>query len=377
MARAGIYKSEVVRARNNLLAMGRYPSVDAIRIELGNTGSKGTIHRYLKEIDEEDGDRTGPKVAVSEAIQDLSARLAERLHEEAEQRLAALTEKHNAQLTEMNNVIAALRNEVDGFRSQVERLTAEIATERAAHQETQSRSQGEKLTCTKTMQRVQDLEELRGQEEVHRLSLEEKHRHAREALDHFRTAAKEQREQDQRQFEQQIQFLQSELKGAKDALNAKQQELIRSHEDNARLSNEVMNQQHDTHRLETELRTLRTAKEQLGISEISNQHLAQRLDDATQQEAALKRENQENRERLQSALAASQALEVELASAKAVVAVQQAQIIQWLRVKSDKDADPVKTEKAGVQEERFGPKPQKASEAQTSQRNDLNREKVQ
>lgn len=161
MARAGIYKSEVVRARNNLLAMGRYPSVDAIRIELGNTGSKGTIHRYLKEIDEEDGDRTGPKVAVSEAIQDLSARLAERLHEEAEQRLATLTEKHNAQLAELNNVIAALRNEVDGFRSQVERLTAEIATERTAHQETQSRLQEEKLTSTRFMQRVQDLEELR------------------------------------------------------------------------------------------------------------------------------------------------------------------------------------------------------------------------
>ena len=34
MARAGIYKSEVVKARNNLLAMGRYPSIDAIRGEL-------------------------------------------------------------------------------------------------------------------------------------------------------------------------------------------------------------------------------------------------------------------------------------------------------------------------------------------------------
>ena len=110
MARAGIYKSEVVRARNNLLAVGRYPSVDAIRIELGNTGSKGTIHRYLREIDEEEGGRSGAKVAVSEAIQDLSARLAERLHEEAEQRIAALTDKHNAQLTHLNNVIAALRN---------------------------------------------------------------------------------------------------------------------------------------------------------------------------------------------------------------------------------------------------------------------------
>lgn len=47
MARASIYKSEVLRARNNLLAQGRYPSIDSVRIELGNTGSKATIHRYL------------------------------------------------------------------------------------------------------------------------------------------------------------------------------------------------------------------------------------------------------------------------------------------------------------------------------------------
>ena len=30
MARAGIYKSQVVRARNNLMAMGRYPSIDVL-----------------------------------------------------------------------------------------------------------------------------------------------------------------------------------------------------------------------------------------------------------------------------------------------------------------------------------------------------------
>jgi hypothetical protein len=50
MARSGIYKSEVVRARNKLLATGVNPSIDAVRAELGNTGSKSTIHRYLKEI---------------------------------------------------------------------------------------------------------------------------------------------------------------------------------------------------------------------------------------------------------------------------------------------------------------------------------------
>ena len=351
MARAGIYKSEVVRARNNLLAMGRYPSVDAIRIELGNTGSKGTIHRYLKEIDEEEGGNAGAKVAVSEAIQDLSARLAERLHEEAEHRISALTDQHTAQLNDLNNVIAALRNEVDGFRSQAERVAIEIATERAMHQETQTRLQEEKLTSTRLIQRVQDLEEQRGKEETHRLSLEEKHRNAREALDHFRTAAKEQRDQDQRQYEQQIQFLQSELRSAKDALNTKQQELITSHEDNARLSSEVTHARNDAHRLEAELRTLRAAKEQLGIAETTNQQLIQRLAEAEQREDTLKRDIQENAERLKATIIALQKHEVELAAARAVVAMQQEQILQRLPPPPGKGSGNKKTENTGGQDE--------------------------
>ena len=79
MARGGIYKSEVVRARANLLAQGRYPSVDAIRVELGNTGSKSTIQRYLKEIEEEQGGRASSAAGLSDAIKDLAARLAEQL----------------------------------------------------------------------------------------------------------------------------------------------------------------------------------------------------------------------------------------------------------------------------------------------------------
>lgn len=62
MARGGIYKSEVIRARTTLLSQGIYPSIDAVRQELGNTGSKATIHRYLKEIGEEAycaGSKTG------------------------------------------------------------------------------------------------------------------------------------------------------------------------------------------------------------------------------------------------------------------------------------------------------------------------------
>ena len=73
MARGGIYKSEVVRARQRLLALGRNPTIDAIRLELGNTGSKATIHRYIKEIEEEEGGHSGSKI-LSLAWQNASTR---------------------------------------------------------------------------------------------------------------------------------------------------------------------------------------------------------------------------------------------------------------------------------------------------------------
>ncbi len=49
MARGGISKEAVEQARNALLARRESVSIDAIRIELGNTGPKTTIHRYRNE----------------------------------------------------------------------------------------------------------------------------------------------------------------------------------------------------------------------------------------------------------------------------------------------------------------------------------------
>ena len=43
MARAGLYKGDVQKARDALLAQGKKPSVDAVRVALGNTGSKSFV----------------------------------------------------------------------------------------------------------------------------------------------------------------------------------------------------------------------------------------------------------------------------------------------------------------------------------------------
>ncbi|RFC01393.1 integrase, partial [Klebsiella michiganensis] len=81
MARAGLSRLDVKRARDSLLAQGHHPSIDAIRIALGNTGSKTTIHRYLKELEEEEGAALNRAGSTSDAILDLVGRLAARLHE--------------------------------------------------------------------------------------------------------------------------------------------------------------------------------------------------------------------------------------------------------------------------------------------------------
>ena len=121
MARAGIYKSEVLRARDKLLATGRNPSIDAVREELG-TGSKSTIHRYLKEIEEEEGPATGSRVAVSEALQDLVGRVAERqqMRQQERNRLEAGTYS--------SFVADSLQTVLDVLAAQIQALQQAIQT---------------------------------------------------------------------------------------------------------------------------------------------------------------------------------------------------------------------------------------------------------
>src|SRR5690349_19242769 len=93
MARSGLYKSEVKKARDALVAQSKHPSVDAVRIALGNTGSKTTIHKYLKELEAEDGGAEGRKTSISEALQDLVERLAAQLQDEANARIDEVKEQ--------------------------------------------------------------------------------------------------------------------------------------------------------------------------------------------------------------------------------------------------------------------------------------------
>jgi chromosome segregation ATPase len=232
MARAGLYRSDIQRARDALRAQGKHPSVDAVRVALGNTGSKTTIHRYLKELEEEEAQGLGAKVAVSEALHDLIGRLAGRLREEAETVVAEARQQFEAQLQERSQTLERTRQEAVALSSQLQRTETALRDEQTAHRATKQDLAARLTEIAQLNERIAGLTTRLAERETHVQSLEEKHQHAREALEHYRTSAKEQRDQEQRRHEGQVQELQLGLRQANEGLTGKNHELLQLNREN-------------------------------------------------------------------------------------------------------------------------------------------------
>ncbi|VWC82235.1 Chromosome partition protein Smc [Burkholderia lata] len=238
MARAGITRLDVKRARDALIARKQHASIDAVRVALGNTGSRSTIHRYLQELEEEDevgSAQLSPAESLSAPIQALVGQLAAQLQAEAqkvvdENEAAAAVERQQAS-TERGQLVA----EVDRLRAQLAETNAVLSREQAAHAETRDVAQQRALELERLGQQLRDQIQRVAEQEGFRQSLEEKLVHARDALEHFREAAREQRDQEARRHETQVQQLQAELRKANQTAIVKQNEITSLNTDNGRL----------------------------------------------------------------------------------------------------------------------------------------------
>ncbi|MDT4848705.1 hypothetical protein FQZ97_828030 [compost metagenome] len=253
MARGGINKAVVQKARTALLARGEHPSIDAVRIELGNTGSKTTIHRYLKELEATEQARAKTPLGLSEQLANLVLELAEQMREEAQ---AAVAQEREQLARERRGYEECIR-QAEGRSQQVEIQCAELtehlqAVQQTVHQEQQQRQKAE-VEIVRMHQAERDQQARLQDREEQIYSLEEKHQHARDALEHFRQASKDQREQDQRRHETQVQQLQVEQRQLQQTLMIKQDELTQLNRDNARLLAEARQQQKDLQSLQRKL----------------------------------------------------------------------------------------------------------------------------
>lgn len=329
MARTGLYKSEVKKARDAILSQGRHPSVDAVRIELGNTGSKTTIHKYLKEL-EEDGDLQGRKAAISDALHDLVERLAGQLEDEANERIAGI-EKQQAEMGQAHaHAVTALEVSIAAVKAELIQSHEAMAQEKQSHALTHDLLQKEAITRHTLEQQVADLKERLAENEAHRLSLEEKHQHARDALEHYRESAKEQRDQDIRRHEQQVQQLQAELRQLQQGLVVKQNEVTRLNQEGARLVADISlaqkalyDEQGRRRQLSAELEVLRPVAQRVPLIESQLQDKSKQADSLHTQFTKAVSRIEELQDRIQHQ-------QLELATADGKIAMQQS-LVEELR----------------------------------------------
>ncbi len=336
MARSGLYKSDVKRARDSLIAQSQYPSIDAVRMALGNTGSKTTIHKYLKELEEEEG--AGPqKASISDALQDLVERLAGRLHEEANAGIAHAREQLESREREQAHARNLLEGELNTVRETLRTVEASLSAETASHANTRAALQAEAIARHTAEQQVADLKERLAENEQHRKSLEEKHTHARDALDHYRQSVKDQREQDQRRHEEQVQQVQAELRRQQLATGAKQEEVTKLNQECARLVAELA---HTKQSLYEQLTNGRKFEQKIELLQTLQQHAGdierQLASKIAEVELLAEQLNTVNAE-LAPALERARELELQLAQANAKAAAQE-QIGDQLRAYVDKIA---------------------------------------
>jgi chromosome segregation ATPase len=235
MARGGINKAVVQTARLAILASGENPSIDAVRIEMGNTGSKTTIHRYLKELDDSEARLTITEAPIDDELGELVARLAQRLKDKAQEPIDLALAQFEQQKTALLAQIEALEEAHGELKQQFDIQAAALAQESAALQTVSTSLQTEQTRNAGLSQACGDYELRINDKDEQIRSLEEKHLHAREALEHYRSAIKEQREQEQRRHEGQLQQVQAELRQAQQSAMVRQDEITQLHRDNERL----------------------------------------------------------------------------------------------------------------------------------------------
>jgi chromosome segregation ATPase len=335
VARGGINKALVQQARETIQARGDYPSIDTVRIELGNTGSKTTIHRYLKELEEEEGSRLDDQALLSDTLKEMVSRLAARLQEEAKELVAKADEQHELRAQEWAVSDAERQQAITAAEARISELEPLLAQSEQARIESERNHQAIALSAERLAQQVKDLEALLAEKNTHVQSLEEKHRHARDAMGHYRESVKEQREQDQRRHEQQVQQLHAEQRQLNQTLSIKRSDITQLNTDNARLVAELSEarkrlaaEEARIQQLERQGRVVEekatTLAAQLVASESTQSQQIDMLDDLDNRVDASERERQQ--------------LEIELAALRAELSVKN-QIFEKMRVDVEDQQD--------------------------------------
>lgn len=156
MARSGVSKAEVQAARLALIARGENPSIDAVRIEMGNTGSKTTIHRFMRELDEQDAGASPAQ--IDDELLILVSRLAGRLREQAQEHIDEAQARLDAEKKALQDALQQTQRQLADLIERHALQTTKLGTQTATLLSTQQALQTEQKQNARLVQAAKDVE---------------------------------------------------------------------------------------------------------------------------------------------------------------------------------------------------------------------------
>jgi DNA repair exonuclease SbcCD ATPase subunit len=203
MARLGITYDDVANAAETLMAQGKPPTIQNIRL-LTNTGSSTTIAQHLKAWKSQHGSSRALGLTENlpeEIVRPMKGLWAQVIHH-AEEKIAAREqafEQATAAITDQNK---KLEEENTGWQKKYDALTQEKEkqmSEQWALEQAVRQLEQEKVALTVTCDHLaQQLQEKQAHmQELHRLNHQ-----IQTNLEHYREASREQRLRDQQHYEQ-------------------------------------------------------------------------------------------------------------------------------------------------------------------------------
>lgn len=242
MAREGINKQLVQKAKTALLAQGKRPTIDAVRVALGNTGSKTTISHYLKELEEK------PKATLerlTEPLAHLVLTLSAQLRVEVEEQLIEAQAQFTQEKIQLEAQLKIALQLVDEQQDKLDKLEAKLlnAQQQCQEKKTQLHQQSSELTLAQ--RHIEELTRLLREPHETIVILGNELQHTREALEQFRQARPKTHAAVIQLHAQHAIQLSGELKRTCDQLSIVQKELMELHRENARLL-QILGTQHST-----------------------------------------------------------------------------------------------------------------------------------
>ncbi|QSX32101.1 DNA-binding protein [Shewanella avicenniae] len=262
MARGGITKEAVEQARNAILSRRESVSIDAIRIELGNTGSKTTIHRYLKELEEAEG-KAQVTTSLSEELTFIIEKMSGRLQQEANEVIENERAQHHEALRERDERYEQLRQELLETQSHRDEIMTKLDQRAHESKALQANIDTQKLTIERLTTNEEAMLIRLADKEQLIASLEEKHSQSRSALEHYRNSVKAQREQELGRHDSQVQRLQLEIKELSQQSTARQLENAALQKQCAKLETQLEGTSEQLQKAETSLSAMTAVKLEL------------------------------------------------------------------------------------------------------------------